>query len=171
MNMQNFRFPKVVFVPQFVLKALERNVGGFLPLMQSGELHTKISLNYLAYLFCLDSKIKQLLSIEHDYALVSSPSEQYSIAQNLANDPTLKKELDALLVTDVNNNVEETFIIYDTQSNLVCVGIKEGFGFDNQNHQLALAKAVIKHWYMYEKQEVVAQTSLFNTYLKLLSRK
>lgn len=166
-NLSRYPSASVVFVPQFVIKAIDRAGTSIAKVFTENTADQKLSLNYLAYLFCLDAQVKKKLNISEIDCTVN---EYYLTAYNMSNDASVSAELSQLLVSSGEIIAEDTFIIYDTQSSLVCVGIKEGFDLNNETHLLALTKAVIKHWYMYEKQEVVANTELFNTYLKLLSR-
>lgn len=163
--------PTVLFMPQFVAKALTRNNGSLSSLVNGEKMDTKISINYLAYIFCLNTKIKNILDTSENQAIFKDDNNNYSVAMTLATDKSICNELDAIFNVDKNENVEDTFIIYDTQSNNVCVGIKEGFDFNNQKQLLCVVKAVIKQWYLYEKQETVACSALFKVYLKLLSAK
>lgn len=155
----------VMFIPQFVAKTLQRDSMGFLPLLFSDEIIKKLSINYLAYLFCLDKQISEKLNVE---AITAYQNDTYAMYRNIANTETYALELEALRNAGKDVNDKETFIIYDTQSKLVCVVVKDNFDFNNQEHLLAVTKEVLKHWYMYEKPEMVARTPLYRQYLKLL---
>lgn len=180
---------QVILIPHWISETLKRHQKPTEAVLDFALLREIVSLNDLAGMEILNTLGDRLGLAEHSaWPLADAWTRGYHEGHALnkyyfetvvpfSEVPSTKTDLiDRLFSIDARNDrYEKPFIIYDMAPNHIGVVIYPGFftGEDGNcaEHQFSLLEELVKALYVYAPLHEVAATSVFHTYLGLLSKK
>lgn len=174
----------VILVPFWIEKALKRNNFSLRSILNYDTLVGIMSKEDLSEMLCLQHlENVDVLQYFNGYLLSSwertidncDKVELGSTVIPLSHSETIKNQVLSRLALKANvdnsSNCNPVFKIVDIERNTFAIVLYEGFieSIGNDSGKLALIEELLKLFYVYCKVEDVANTSLFSTYIDLLS--